>query len=173
MNPSQISQRTAFSPYWPLSIPKNSSSCWIPPGVVLAGELAAGAGRLLGGEVVPDQLVAPVPADVVEGADLPVLAPHQDQRRVRDRELLGEVAAGPGQALHPPDVEPGPFEDRRPFGLVTGGIDGIAVIDRAGAELGIVGGPAPLGGLGEVGPGIYLSCSGSTPKVMKAIASRQ
>ena len=41
----------------------------VAPRVVLARELAARATGLLAGIVLPHQLVTPVPADVVEGAD--------------------------------------------------------------------------------------------------------
>ena len=44
----------------------------VAPAVVLAHELAGDAARLLLREVVPDQLVAAVTADVVERPDLPV-----------------------------------------------------------------------------------------------------
>ena len=48
------------------------------PAVVLAGELPAVALRLHARVVGPDQLVAAVAADVVEGADHAVHAPHDD-----------------------------------------------------------------------------------------------
>ena len=82
------------------------------PAVVLAGELPAGSTDLLGRVVGPHQLVAAVAADVVEGADLVVHAPDDDQRGARDRELLGEEAALSPELLDPPDVQPGPLEDR-------------------------------------------------------------
>ena len=43
----------------------------VAPPVVLAGELARGAARLLAREVLPHELVAAVPADVVERATSP------------------------------------------------------------------------------------------------------
>src|SRR5262249_55999964 len=80
-------------------------------GVVVGGEVAAGSTDLLGRVVRPHQLVAAVAADVVEGADLVVHAPDDDQRGTRDRELLREEAPLSPELLDPPDVQPGPFED--------------------------------------------------------------
>ena len=41
----------------------------VPPAVVLADELPGVAAGLVTGRALPDQLVAPVPAHVVEGPD--------------------------------------------------------------------------------------------------------
>src|SRR6185437_1272919 len=46
----------------------------VPPPVVLAGELTAGAASLVTGKIVPHQLVSTVAAHVVEGTDLVVFA---------------------------------------------------------------------------------------------------
>ena len=67
----------------------------VAPPVVLAGELARGAAGLVLREVRPDELVATVPADVVERADLAVLVADHHDRRLRDRQLLREVAPAP------------------------------------------------------------------------------
>ena len=105
------------------------------------------AARLLAREVGPHQLVAAVAADVVERADLAVHVAHDDDRRVGDRELLGEVAALPRELLDPADVQPRALEDRLALELVELGRDRVLVGHRRGAELGIVLGPAALGGL--------------------------
>ena len=117
------------------------------PAVVLAGELPAGSPRLHARVVVPDQPVATVTADVVEGADLVVHAPDDDQRGLRDRELLGEVAAVSPELLDPPDVQPGPLEDRLALELVELGRDRALVGHRAGPELRMVLRPGSLGRL--------------------------
>ena len=73
----------------------------VAPAVVLAGELPAGPTGLLTGVVVPHQLVAPVAADVVEGADLAVGAPDDHDGGTGGGDLLGEVAARCGAAARP------------------------------------------------------------------------
>src|SRR5581483_2017313 len=78
----------------------------VPPPVVLAGELPARAVDLFTGVVLPHELVAAVPADVVEGADGAVGVAHHDHRRTRRRDLTGEVAAPTRQLLDAADVEP-------------------------------------------------------------------
>src|SRR5262249_53101855 len=128
------------------------------PAVVLAHELAAAPRRFLAGIVLPDELVAPVAADVVERAHLAVETTHDDDRRLGDRELLGEVAAVARQLLHPPDVQPRALEDRLALEVVELRGDGVLVRDRRGAELGVVLGPAALGRLGEA-PRAHLSRS--------------
>ena len=90
----------------------------VAPAVVLAGELPAGALDLLVGKVVPHQLVSAMTADVVEGADLLVLALHHDDRRLGGVDLLGEVAADARQLLDAGDVEPGALEDGLAFEFV-------------------------------------------------------
>ncbi len=73
----------------------------VTPAVVLAGELPAGATRLLARVVVPDQLVATVAAHVVEGADAAVGTADDDNGGPGGVELLGEVAARNGAAARP------------------------------------------------------------------------
>ena len=65
----------------------------VTPAVVLASELPARTPRLLAGKVVPHQLVAAVTADVVERVHLTAHVAHDDDGRVGDHDLLGEVAA--------------------------------------------------------------------------------
>src|SRR5262249_22986489 len=83
----------------------------IAPAVVLADELTAGPARLFAREVGPDELVAAMAADVVEGADLVVRPPHDDDRGARGVELLREVAAHLRELLHAADVQPGAAEN--------------------------------------------------------------
>ena len=90
----------------------------VAPAVVLAGELSAGTAGLLGGKVVPHQLVSPVPTDIVESPDALVAAFDQDHRGAGDLDLLGQIAADARQFLDPGNVEPGPFEDRFAFEFV-------------------------------------------------------
>src|SRR5262249_11250981 len=116
----------------------------VPPAVVLAGELPAGSTDLLGRVVGPHQLVAAVPAYVVEGADLVVHAPDDDQRRLRDRELSGEEATPSAELLDPPDVQPGALEDRLALELEELGRDRALVGHRVGVQLGIVLRPGSL-----------------------------
>src|SRR4029077_19120114 len=108
----------------------------VSPAVVLARELAADTLRLLIGVVLPDELVAPMPAHVVERPDLPVETAGDDQRGAGDVEVLGEVAAGPGKLLDPTDVEPRPLEDRPPLEFIVLRRDRVLVGDRPGAQLG-------------------------------------
>ena len=103
----------------------------VSPAVVLARELAADTLRLLVGVVLPDELVAPMPAHVVERPDLTVEAAGDDQRRAGDVEVLREVAAGLGELLDPTDVEPRPLEDRPPLEFVVLRRDRVLVGDRA------------------------------------------
>src|SRR5262249_46935817 len=65
----------------------------VAPAVVLAHELATGALRLFARELVPDELVAAVAADVVEGAHDAALVAHHDDRGARDLDLAGDIAA--------------------------------------------------------------------------------
>src|SRR5581483_5323315 len=118
----------------------------VAPGVVLARELAAETLRLLFGRVVPHELVATVAADVVEGPHLVVHAPDDDDRRVHDGQLFGEVAALAGQLLDPADVQPRPLEDRFAFPLVELRGDRVGIGDRRRVEAEVLG-PAALGGL--------------------------
>ena len=76
------------------------------------------------GIVVPHQLVAAVPAHVVERADFAVCVLHDDHRRAGPdrRHLPGEVAALAGQLLDAPDVEPELLEDRLLLELVVLGV---------------------------------------------------
>ena len=127
----------------------------VAPGVVLADELARGAARLLLGVVVPDQLVPAVPAHVVEGTDLAVLPLHDDDGRLGDGELLGEVAPRARQLLDPAHVEPGPLEDGLALQLEELLGYGVLVIHRLGPEVEVLR-PAAFGWLGptwhELGP---------------------
>src|SRR5262245_14886136 len=66
----------------------------VAPAVVLAHELPAEALRLLAWEVVPRQPVAPMPAHVVKRPHRVVAVTHDDDRRVRDIDVLREVAPG-------------------------------------------------------------------------------
>src|SRR5262249_35030649 len=84
----------------------------VAPPVVLAGELAARAARLVARVVAPDQLVAAVPAEVVERPHAPAAVPHDHDRGARDLELAREVAAVARQLLDPAHREPRPPEDR-------------------------------------------------------------
>src|SRR5262249_32289129 len=88
-----------------------------------------------------NELVAAVTAHVVEGADLVVHAPDDDQRGLCDRQLLGEEAALAPQLLDPSDVQPGALEDRLALELEERGRD--RVLERHGlrAELRRVRGP--------------------------------
>src|SRR5262249_32278229 len=90
----------------------------VSPAVVLAHELTAVPARLLAREVLPHELVAAVSADVVERAHLPLHVADHDDRRLRDRELLGEVAPVARQLLDASDVEPAALEDRLALELV-------------------------------------------------------
>src|SRR5262249_11911220 len=116
----------------------------LPP-VILAGKLPAGSADLLGGVVGPHQLVAAVAAHGVEGADLVVHAPDDDQRGARDCELLGEEAALSPNLLDPPDVQPGAFEDGFALELVELGRDRALVGYGGGSQVGIVLRPRSLG----------------------------
>ena len=116
----------------------------VAPPVVLAGELTAGALDLLVRKVVPHQLVSAMPADVVEGADLLVLALHHDHRRLGRVDLLGEVAADARQFLDAGDVEPGPLEDGLAFEFVELRRGRVAERDRPGPEFRVVLRPAAL-----------------------------
>ena len=150
----------------------------VAPGVVLAGELPAGAGGLLVRKVIPHQLVSTVTADVVIRLDRPVLGLHDDHRHAgaRRRQFLGEVATGARQPLHSTDVEPRLLEDRAALGLEERRIDGVGVIDRGGAQFGVVFRPAASGWFREVGQGTtslfqsLRSASTSTPNVLRPIA---
>src|SRR3954469_2069871 len=109
------------------------------------------ARHLLEGVVLPQHLVAPVRADVVEGADHAVLAPHDDDRGVEELQLAGEVAARLGHTLDPPDVEPGLLEDVLALFLVE--LFGNAVLERhrTSAQFGMSIGPMSTCRLGDQG----------------------
>src|SRR5262249_53483259 len=124
----------------------------VTPAVVLAGELAARARGLFTRVVLPHELVAPVPADVVEGAVLVLAGAHDDDRRARRVEFLGEVAADPRQLLDAPDVQPGAAEDGVALALVVLRRDRVLVGHGAGSQA-VVLGPTALAGLLEVGHG--------------------
>src|SRR5262245_64349291 len=90
----------------------------VRPPVVLADELATASLRLGAGIIGPHELVPAVAAHIVERADHAIRAPDDDQRRARDGELLGEVAAVARELLDPADVEPCALEDRLALELV-------------------------------------------------------
>src|SRR5688500_17398046 len=92
----------------------------------------------------PDQLVAAVAADVVEGADLVVHAADDDQRRLQARDLLGEVTAFSRNLLDAPDAQPGTLEDGFAFELEELRRDRALVRHRGGVELRIVLRPGSL-----------------------------
>ena len=122
----------------------------VAPAVVLAGELAHGPLDLFTRVVVPHQLVAAVPAHVVEGAHLAVLVLHHEDRRARGVDLPGEVAAGLGELFDAADVQPGAAEDRLALELVVLRGDRVHVGHRSGAEPGKALGPAARGWLRKV-----------------------
>src|SRR5262249_59769665 len=93
------------------------------------------------------ELVAAVATDVVEGTDLVVHAPDDDQRGTRDREILREEAALSPELLDASDVQPSPLEDGLALELIELGRDGALVGHRRGPELGIVLRPRSLGRL--------------------------
>src|SRR5262249_44257253 len=119
----------------------------VRPAMVLAGELPAGSIDLLGRVIGPYELVAAVATDVVEGTDLVVHAPDDDQRGTRDREILREEAALSPELLDASDVQPSQLEDGRALELIELGRDGALVGHRRGSELGIVLRPRSLGRL--------------------------
>src|SRR6202011_4188319 len=139
---------------------------------VLASELAARPRNLFAGIVVPHQLVSSVTAHVVERADLVVGVLHDDDRCAHPdrRHLPGEVVALAGEPFDQPDVEPELLEDRLLFELVALGVDRVLVVHRRGAELRPVLCPA-TGGRFRKMCHFYPSWSGSTPKVLIAMAS--
>ena len=69
---------------------------------------------------------------------------HDDDRGLRDRDLLGEVAPVARQLLDPADVQPRPPEDRLALELVELGRDAVLVGHRSRAEVRVVLGPAAL-----------------------------
>ena len=81
MNPAQVSQCTGARPSSSLSQVEElvllvhvgaRAVEAVAPAVVLADELPGVAAGLVAGRAVPHELVAAVPADVVEGPDPPV-----------------------------------------------------------------------------------------------------
>ena len=90
----------------------------VSPTVESAVQQRCAPGHLLERIVLPQELVAAVGADVVEGADDVILAPHNYDRRVQELEFACEVAAW---LLHPFDaahIQPGLLEDVLTFLLV-------------------------------------------------------
>ena len=81
----------------------------VGPGVVRALDALADAGFGLGEQAGP-----PVPADVIEGANLVVLAPDDDQALVGD--LAEDGIAGIGDLVLAADEDPHPGEE--PFALL-------------------------------------------------------
>ena len=86
---------------------------------------------------------------VYEGAGLTASVADDDDRGTRGVEFSREVTAGPGQLLHPADVQPGPPEDCLLLQLVVLGRDRVLVGDRGGVEPEVLG-PAALSGLRKV-----------------------
>ena len=74
--------------------------------------------------------------------DVTLHVAHDDDRRLGDREFLGEVAAVPGQLLHAPDIEPCALEDGFALELEELGRDRVLVRHGPRAELGVVLRPA-------------------------------
>ena len=121
----------------------------VAPAVEAAVQQRRAALHLLERVVLPQHLVAAVRADVVEGADHVVLAPHDDDRGVEEPQLPGEVAARLRHPLDPAHVEPGLLEDVLAFLFVE--LLGNAVFERhrAAAEFGIRVGPMSACGFGH------------------------
>src|SRR5262249_4681298 len=120
----------------------------VAPAVVLAHELSTEPLGFLAREVVPDETVTAVTADVVERAHVAVGAANDDDRRVRDLDVLGEVTPRLRELVGPPHVQPCAFEDRLTFELVERRRYAIVERDRRGAELWIVLRPAAFGRFG-------------------------
>src|SRR5690606_36656674 len=78
----------------------------VAPRAVLAGELAADPAGLFQRHVVPHQLVAAMPADVVVRLHLTGGGAHHDDRGVDDLHFLGEVAALTWNLFDATDIEP-------------------------------------------------------------------
>jgi hypothetical protein len=129
----------------------------VAPRVVLAGELSADAAGFLERHVVPYQLVAAVPADVVIRLDLPRSGAHHDDGGVGDLQFLGEVAAFARKLLDATNIQPRPLEHRFTFGLVELGADRVLVGNRLGAQLWIVLCPTAFGRFGETRHVLLLS----------------
>ena len=132
----------------------------VAPGVVLAGELAAGTGGLFPRLVVPHQLVAAVAADVVVRLHLAAAGAHHDDRGVDGRQFFGEVVALPRNLFGATDIEPGALEDRLALQLVDLRVDRVLVGHRPGAEFGVVLRPAAFSGLGKTSHGCSCQAVG-------------
>jgi hypothetical protein len=81
--------------------PLELSRAVVCPTVKIAGQIAAARASAVG-----DQLVAAMRADVVEGTDFFVPAPHHQYRSVANRELANEVVARPRDLPNRADIEP-------------------------------------------------------------------
>ena len=118
----------------------------VSPAVVLAGEGAAAARRLLCRVLLPDHLVAAVGAHIVERVHVVVEVAGDHDRRQLAGQLAGEVRPLAWQPFDPPDAQPVSLE----HGLALGGEellrDRVFVVDRRGAELGVVGGELAAAG---------------------------
>src|SRR5262249_50037776 len=91
---------------------------------------------------LPDQLVAAVPARVVEGVDRTLHVTSHDDGGPGGWQLLGEVGPVARELLHTPDVQPRALEDRLALELVELGRDRVLVRDEPGPELRVLFGPA-------------------------------
>src|SRR4051812_43301758 len=76
----------------------------VAPAVVLADELATEAAGLLARVLVPHELVAPMSAGVVERSYDVALVADDEDGRVRDRDLFGDVAPDLRQLFDATDV---------------------------------------------------------------------
>src|SRR5262249_58920093 len=108
----------------------------------------------------PDQLVAPVPAHVVEGPDPAVQVARHDEGGPEAGQLFREVAAGPRQLLETPDVEPRAPEDGLALELVERGRGRVVERDWPRAELRMVSGPRALRRLLEASHGFSSPLAG-------------
>src|SRR5712691_3127309 len=81
----------------------------VGPAVELAGK------RLTGPLSMPHQFVATVGTHVVKGADGAVFAPHHQQRRATDRQILDKIITRLEELLLPSHVEP--HATKNPFAL--------------------------------------------------------
>ena len=120
----------------------------VGPGVVGAGDD--------GLEVAPagEQFVGAVLADVVEGAQFPVVAAHD--KHVLAADVLGQVVARPGDLRGMADETPGAEEDRLLLALEDAGI---GIIGRRHVERAVGIGIEPSQIDGGLGHGAPLSLS--------------
>src|SRR5207247_435474 len=88
----------------------------VAPPVILAGELPSRAALVLPWIVLPDEHVAAMSADVVEGPYGALGVAHDDDRCRCRRDVPREVAARARQLFDATDVQPRLLEDRLPHG---------------------------------------------------------